>query len=268
MTLIHISHSPVRFISYAKQSAAKGYERFEVKSSFAGRPAGACLRMSAVRGTKSAKTTPPPLPSAFFARDTVKVANDILGKHLIRVRGRTRLTGRIVEVEAYRGSDDPASHAYRGLTPRNAPMFGEPGHAYVYFTYGNHYCLNVTTQTSGKPGAVLIRAIEPLMGLSVMRRLRPNVPESALTNGPGKLTKALDIDKALNEVDMTKPGPLFIVDAEHAVFEIGRSARIGIKEGKDRLWRFYISGNRYLSRRQTPTSGRADIDHDTRNSNA
>jgi DNA-3-methyladenine glycosylase len=178
----------------------------------------------------------------------VKVANDILGKQLVRVKGKARMTGRIVEVEAYRGSDDPASHAFRGRTPRNAPMFGEPGHAYVYFTYGNHYCLNVTTQVGGKPGAVLIRAIEPLRGLSVMKRLRPNVPELALTNGPGKLTKALGIDKALNEVDMTRPGPLFIVEAEDADFEIARSARIGIREGKDRLWRFYISGNRYLSR--------------------
>lgn len=176
------------------------------------------------------------------------MANDILGKQLVRVKGKARMTGRIVEVEAYRGSDDPASHAFRGRTPRNAPMFGEPGHAYVYFTYGNHYCLNVTTQVGGKPGAVLIRAIEPLRGLSVMKRLRPNVPELALTNGPGKLTKALGIDKALNEVDMTRPGPLFIVDAEDVSFETARSARIGIREGKDRLWRFYISGNRYLSR--------------------
>ncbi len=204
--------------------------------------------MCATQGTVSSRQSRL-LSREFFARDTVKVANDILGKQLVRVKGKARMTGRIVEVEAYRGSDDPASHAFRGPTPRNAPMFGEPGHAYVYFTYGNHYCLNVTTQVNGKPGAVLIRAIEPLKGLSVMRRLRPNVPELALTNGPGKLTKALGIDKALNEVDMTRPGPLFIVDAEHAGFEIARSARIGIREGKDRLWRFYISGNRYLSRR-------------------
>jgi DNA-3-methyladenine glycosylase len=204
--------------------------------------------MCATRGTASTRRSRL-LPREFFARDTVKVANDILGKQLVRVKGRARMTGRIVEAEAYRGSDDPASHAFRGLTPRNAPMFGEPGHAYVYFTYGNHYCLNVTTQASGTPGAVLIRAIEPLKGLSVMRALRPNVPELALTNGPGKLTKALGIDKALNEVDMTRPGPLFIVDVEIAGFEIARSARIGIGEGQDRLWRFYISGNRYLSRR-------------------
>ena len=189
------------------------------------------------------------LPKEFYARETVQVAEDLLGKHLIRVKGKTRMAGMIVEVEAYRGSDDPASHAFRGLTPRNAPMFGEPGHAYVYFTYGNHHCLNVTTQASGTPGAVLIRAIEPLEGISVMRRLRPNVPDVALTNGPGKLTKALGIDKSLNEVDMTKPGALFVKDAKNGQIEIMRSTRIGIRVGKERLWRFYVSGNQYVSKR-------------------
>jgi DNA-3-methyladenine glycosylase len=163
------------------------------------------------------------------------------------------MTGKIVEVEAYRGSDDPASHAFRGRTPRNAPMFGEPGYAYIYFTYGNHYCLNVTTQESGIPGAVLIRAIEPLEGRSVMKRLRPNVPELALTNGPGKLTKALAIDKTLNEVDMTKAGPLFITVANEEQLKIACSTRVGIAAGTERLWRFYISGNRYVSRKQTLT---------------
>ena len=159
------------------------------------------------------------------------------------------MTGKIVEVEAYRGSDDPASHAFRGRTPRNAPMFGEPGHAYIYFTYGNHYCLNVTTRESGTPGAVLIRAIEPLSGLSTMKRLRPNVPELALSNGPGKLTKALSIDRTLNEIDMTHAGPLFIVEADEERFKIARSTRVGITAGTDRLWRFYISGSRYVSKK-------------------
>ncbi len=189
------------------------------------------------------------LPKEFYARETVQVAEDLLGKHLIRVKGKTRMAGMIVEVEAYRGSDDPASHAFRGLTPRNAPMFGEPGHAYVYFTYGNHHCLNVTTQASGTPGAVLIRAIEPLAGVSAMRRLRPNVPDVALTNGPGKLTKALGIDKSLNEVDMTKLGALFVKDAKNGQIEIMRSTRIGIRVGTERLWRFYVSGNQYVSKR-------------------
>jgi DNA-3-methyladenine glycosylase len=159
------------------------------------------------------------------------------------------MVGKIVEVEAYRGSDDPASHAFRGLTPRNAPMFGEAGHAYVYFTYGNHYCLNVTTRESGIPGAVLIRAIEPIEGMLTMARLRPNVPKVALTNGPGKLTKALGIDKSLNEIDMAKHGPLYVTRAGAQDFEVGRSARVGIAAGKDRLWRFYVLGNPYVSRR-------------------
>jgi DNA-3-methyladenine glycosylase len=193
------------------------------------------------------------LPRKFYARETVQVARDILGKLLVRVKAKARMSGKIVEVEAYRGSDDPASHAFRGPTPRNAPMFGEPGHAYVYFTYGNHYCLNVTTEERGIPGAVLIRAIEPLEGLCIMKRLRPRVSEFALTDGPGKLTKALGIDKSLNEVDMTKPGPLFIIDAE-AHIEIAWSTRIGIRSGRDRLWRFYVSGNEYVSKRASPQS--------------
>ncbi len=189
------------------------------------------------------------LSSAFFARDTVKVAPDLLGKYLIRLTDSGRIIGRIVEVEAYRGSDDPASHAFRGLTPRNKPMFGDPGHAYVYFTYGNHYCLNITTQKAGMPGAVLLRALEPVEGVDVMRRFRPNVPDSELTNGPGKLTKALAIDKSLNEQDMTIRGPLFVADPGKGDMEIWSSTRVGIREGLDRLWRFYIKGNPYVSKR-------------------
>lgn len=185
----------------------------------------------------------------FYSRDTVKVGISLLGKRLIRVKDRRRMEGRIVEVEAYRGSDDPASHAFRGLTLRNAPMFGEPGHAYVYFTYGNHYCLNVTTQRTGTAGAVLIRAIEPLRGLPAMRRLRPNIPDSNLTNGPGKLTKAFGIDKSLNKLDMTKRGPLFITDADHPKFDIRKSTRVGISQGTNFLWRFYVAKNPYVSKR-------------------
>lgn len=189
------------------------------------------------------------LPRGFYARGTVAVARDLLGKYLVRVRGNVRLVCRIVEVEAYRGGDDPASHAFRGKTPRNMPMFGEPGHAYVYFTYGNHYCLNVTTQPAGKAGAVLIRAVEPLLGVTVMRRLRAGVTDLELTNGPGKLTKALDIDKSLNEVDLTRAGPLFIAKAaREEPVTVCRSPRIGISLGRDRLWRFHIKSNAYVSR--------------------
>ena len=188
------------------------------------------------------------LPPSFFARDTVEVAPDLLGKHLVRMR-KGRLVVRIVEVEAYRGSDDPASHAFHGRTPRNAPMFGDPGHAYIYFTYGNHYLLNITTQKPGTPGAVLIRGVEPIKGVEVMRRLRPHVPDSELTNGPGKLTKALGVDKALNGIDMTRTGALFVVDCAADPFETWRSTRVGIGEaGMNRMWRFFIRGNPYVSK--------------------
>jgi DNA-3-methyladenine glycosylase len=191
-----------------------------------------------------------PLHRSFYDRGTVTVARKLLGKYLVRVKGRARLIGRIVEAEAYRGRDDPASHAYRGRTPRNMPMFGDPGHAYIYFTYGNHYCLNITTQRLGIAGAVLIRAVEPLIGLSLMKRSRPSVPDIQLTNGPGKLTKAFCIDKSLNEVDMTIPGPLFIGETRsQRSFVIERSRRIGITSGNERLWRFYVKSNPYVSKR-------------------
>lgn len=196
------------------------------------------------------------LPRSFYARETVKVANDLLGTCLVRVVGKHRLIGRIIEVEAYRGADDPASHAFRGNTPRTAPMFGEPGHAYVYFTYGNHYCLNVTAHRIGVPGAVLIRAIDPMHGVEVMTKFRPEVSRLELTNGPGKLTKALRINKSLNELDLTRRGPLFLTVASTEPVPIACSTRIGISQGTDRLWRFYVAGNPYVSKpnRQRPRS--------------
>lgn len=191
-----------------------------------------------------------PLPRTFYSRGTVAVARSLLGKYLVRVMGHGRLVGRIVEVEAYKGSADPASHAFHGRTPRNMPMFGEAGHAYIYFTYGNHYCLNVTTEHPGVAGAVLIRALEPSFGVKVMKRLRPGVSELQLTNGPGKLTKAFAIDKSLNEANLTRHGPLLIGrEANEPLFTIARSSRIGIRLGKEHLWRFYIKSNPYVSRR-------------------
>ena len=196
------------------------------------------------------ETSIEPVPRSFYSKGTVTVARNLLGKYLVRVRGSDMLTGRIVEAEAYRGSDDPASHAYHGKTPRNMPMFGEPGHAYIYFTYGNHFCLNVTTRRSRTAGAVLIRGIEPSIGIELMRKLRPGVPDQQLTNGPGKLTKAFDIDKSLNETDLTARGPLFIGhEGKEVPFAVARSPRIGIRVGTERLWRFYIKSNPYVTRR-------------------
>jgi DNA-3-methyladenine glycosylase len=131
-------------------------------------------------------------------------------------------------------------------------MYGEPGHAYIYFTYGNHYCLNITTQKAGKPGAVLLRAIQPLGGVRLMRRFRPNVPDTELTNGPGKLTKALNIDKSLNEQSLTIAGPLFVTQPQPQLvqgdYEIWRSTRTGITDGLDKEWRFFLKGNAYVSK--------------------
>jgi len=190
-----------------------------------------------------------PLPRSFYAQGTVTVARALLNKQLVRLLDGSLLIGRIVEVEAYGGRNDPASHAYRGKTPRNLPMFGEPGHAYIYFTYGNHYCLNVTTQPPGVAGAVLIRAVEPLKGSDIMKQLRPGVPEQQLTNGPGKLTQAFAIDKSLNQIDLTKRGSLFIGQpSNEPPVTVERSPRVGITVGIERLWRFYIESNNYVSR--------------------
>ncbi len=185
---------------------------------------------------------------SFYERGTITVAKELLGKFVVRVVGRDRLVGRIVEVEAYRGFDDPASHAFHGITPRTTPMFGEPGHAYVYFTYGNHYCFNVTTERTGVAGAVLIRALEPVEGVNVMKRFRPHVSTLDITNGPGKLTKALCIDKSLNKIDLTKRGRLFLRGNNSERVEVACSVRIGITAGTDRLWRFFVNGNPYVSR--------------------
>jgi DNA-3-methyladenine glycosylase len=199
-----------------------------------------------------------PLPPKFYDRDTVKVARDLLGKLLVRKIGRRILSGVIIETEAYT-QNDPACHAARGKTPRNAVMFGEPGHAYVYFIYGNHFCLNAVTESHGTPGAVLIRALIPVDGIEIMRRnrlgnlqacgaQRRNIfSDENLTNGPGKLCQALSIGRAENGIDLTGRGlvrgklswgGLVIVDYNIGKFKIGCSPRIGISQAQDRLWRF------------------------------
>jgi DNA-3-methyladenine glycosylase len=184
----------------------------------------------------------------FFARYTPDVARDLLGSLLVRRVGGKTLSGRIVEVEAYRGSDDPASHSYRGATKRSAIMFGEAGHVYVFFTYGNHWCLNFTTEEEGQPGAVLIRALEPVEGIEQMVKNR-GVPElGRLINGPGKLTKALSIDGAFNGEDVVKSRRLYILSREGPV-KIEASARIGISGGLEHQWRFFVEGNPFVSKR-------------------
>jgi len=181
----------------------------------------------------------------FYERWAVNVAKDLLGKLLIRrIDGRV-LVGRIVEVEAYRGSDDPASHAYRGKTERNKIMFDRGGLVYIYLAYGIHRLLNVTTEPPGKPAAVLIRALEPIDGIEVMMRFRGTSDLRALTSGPGKLTEALKIGLELNGLDLITSDKLFIADDGFKDFEMGSSPRIGVR---DRRRRFYIKGNRFVSR--------------------
>jgi len=145
---------------------------------------------------------PGKLPRRFYARPAVDVARDLLGTTLVRKSAQELLRGRIVEVEAYTGATDPGSHAYRGSTPRTAVMFGAPGHLYVYFTYGMHYCINVVTDVAGVAGAVLLRALEPLQGIEEMRRRRGNRGITELCNGPGKLCQAFDITREQNGLDL------------------------------------------------------------------
>lgn len=191
------------------------------------------------------------LSRAFFERDTLQVTRELLGHQLVRTwdDGR-RLVGRIVETEAYVGQMDTACHASRGKTARNAVMFGPPGHAYVYFIYGMYHCLNVVTEAEGYPAAVLIRALEPVAGLDVMRRLRGGRADRELTSGPGKLCQALAVDRSLNGVDVCSAGALRIEAGEPAG-RIETSPRIGIRGAPEDLaapWRFFVHGNRFVSR--------------------
>jgi DNA-3-methyladenine glycosylase len=178
------------------------------------------------------------------------VAKELLGKVLVRKVGHTSLEGIIVETEAYRGYDDAASHAYRGPTRRNRVMFGDPGHAYVYFTYGMHYCLNVTTEPAGQPGAVLIRAVQPVKGTEEMKKRRKTEHVKDLSNGPAKLTQAFAVTKALNGQDLTHARELYIAEAlRPGKVRITATTRIGIKAGSEKPWRFSIRGNPFVSKR-------------------
>jgi DNA-3-methyladenine glycosylase len=187
------------------------------------------------------------LARSFYARPALEVAPDLIGALLRRrIRGRT-VSGRIVEVEAYLAGRDPASHAYRGRTARNAAMFGPPGRAYVYFTYGNHFCVNVVTGKEGEAEAVLIRALEPVEGIGTMRRRRGRNDLRALTSGPGRLTQALGIGRAQNGADFTG-GELWIeAHAKPSEVRIGRSRRIGIRRAVRLPYRFFEIGSPFVS---------------------
>jgi DNA-3-methyladenine glycosylase len=189
----------------------------------------------------------------FFARNTLSVARDLLGKRLVRLLDGERLSGSIVEVEAYIGEDDQASHAHPGRTERNTAMYKRPGTAYVYLIYGMHHCFNIVTEKAGFPAAILIRALQPLEGLTMMRARRRGRPDLQLTNGPGKLCQALGIDRRFDRTDLCAPeARLFVEDDKRAPDTVlASSPRIGVR-GDDvavaALWRFYLCDNVYVSR--------------------
>jgi DNA-3-methyladenine glycosylase len=192
-----------------------------------------------------------PLPRSFYLRPTLTVARDLLGKYLVRRLEKKFLVGKIVEVEGYLGEKDPASHAYLGKTKRNEVMFKEGGHLYVYFTYGMHFCCNVVTEEEGKGRAVLLRAVEPLEGIEVMRNNRSFDVDREdywnLTNGPAKLCEAFGIRREMNGADLAVE-ELFITDGERVrSAEVGSSVRIGLKNGKEKKWRFFVKGNLFVS---------------------
>jgi DNA-3-methyladenine glycosylase len=189
----------------------------------------------------------------YYERDTLEVAPDLLGCTLVHDGPDGVTSGRIVEVEAYQGEDDPACHAAAGLTGRTEPLYGRPGHAYIYLIYGMDYCLNAVTRAEGLPSAVLIRALEPLEGLDRMRsrraaraRRRTPVVDRDLANGPGKLCDALGLTLEHNRVDLT--GDTLWIEAGTGPAEIAWSPRVGIKVGTDRVWRCFDAKSPYVSR--------------------
>jgi DNA-3-methyladenine glycosylase len=185
------------------------------------------------------------LPRSFYCRATVDVARDLLGKVL--VHGPT--AGIIVETEAYLGGDDLASHSAAGITDRTRVIFGPPGHAYVYLSYGMHDCMNIVAEPAGKPGCVLVRALEPIEGLDAMRSRRPKArTDRDLASGPGKLTRALGITRKHTGVDMTKGDLVVMSPPAGPPFEIAVTPRIGITKCAELPLRFLIRGNKFVSR--------------------
>ena len=190
------------------------------------------------------------LPRAFYERPTLAVVEDLLGKVLVHRAPAGTAAGMIVEAEAYIGESDPACHAAPGPTRRNAPLYGPPGVAYVYLNYGIHYLVNAVTEAEGRPAAVLIRALEPVDGVALMRRRRApgggRIGEADLCRGPGNLTRALGITLADNQLDLVS-SRLVIEDRGHAVGPLAWGPRIGIRAGADRPWRCWIAGHLAVS---------------------
>ena len=194
------------------------------------------------------------LPRKFYIRPVISVAKDLLGKVLVKKDGNRVLAGRIIEVEAYDGKVDKASHSYSGKTKRNEVMFNEGGYFYVYFTYGAHYCCNVVTGKQNHGAAVLIRAVEPLIGINKMitnrfgRELKSEKEIFNLTSGPGKVCKAFGFSKEYSGLDLTNSDVIIINQSKLKNSMIGISKRIGITKSVTLPWRFFEIGNPYLSR--------------------
>ncbi len=202
------------------------------------------------------------LTPEFFNRDPRRVSRDLLDKVLVRRQGKKRLAARIVEVEAYLGKGDPASHSFAGRTARNSVLFGPPGHAYVYFIYGNHYCFNVSCLEDGVAGGVLFRAVEPIEGIEEMARARGLSIDTArnlrlLTSGPGRMAEAFGITIPRdNGKDLTSPdSDLWIADEGFRPRRILITARIGITKAAERPLRYLIAGNQFVSGRRIAAEG-------------
>ena len=201
----------------------------------------------------------PRLGRSFFARDTLVVARELLGQRLVAAGVEGRTSGFIVEVEAYVGEGDRASHARSGPTQRNRAMYGPAGCAYVYFIYGMHYCLNIVTGEDGFPAAVLIRALEPVEGTQEMETRRGGKRGVELANGPAKLCQALAVGRQHDGVDMCAPNATLFVEWGRTLPEdsIVRGPRVGVR-GDERActvpWRLYVEGNRYVSRHRAGSS--------------
>jgi len=191
------------------------------------------------------------LPVSFYSRSTLKVLEDLIGKVLVRKSEDGLTSGVIVEAEAYTGEDDPASYAFSGRTKRSEIMYGPPGRAFVHFTYGMHHMLNLVTEREEFPAAILIRALEPREGISLMKKRRQTEELINLCSGPAKICQAFGIDRSHNGGSLfSSRSPIFIKEGERRKEgreELIWKSRIGIQQGKERLWRAYLKGSPFIS---------------------
>ncbi|MDH5719105.1 MAG: DNA-3-methyladenine glycosylase [Spirochaetia bacterium] len=191
-----------------------------------------------------------PLPQSFYLNPVLTVAENLLGKLLVIETGKNQIVVKIVETEAYHENGDPSCHAHKGQTKRNAVMFGPPGHLYVYFTYGMHYCMNVVAEKEGTAAAVLIRAAEVIEGIDIVKKNRGERHKlKDLTNGPAKLCEALSITTEQNGISLLENKTFITKGQMIAKDNILQTTRIGISEGKELPWRFYIKDNEFVSKK-------------------